>query len=40
MTKEVNANKYSNVFYEITKDILEKASFDANVLSLIDDKAE
>ena len=36
MTKEVYADKYSNIFYEITKDLLHKASFGGEVLSLID----
>ena len=37
MTKEVASDKYSDEFYEITKDLLHKASFDGKILSLIDD---
>lgn len=36
--KEVYFDKYSDVSYEITKDLLHKTSFGRNVLSLIDER--
>ena len=36
MTKTVDEKKYSNVFYEITPDILSKATFGDDILNLIE----
>ncbi len=33
----VAEKKYSKVFYEITKNIIQKANFDTNILEKIDD---
>ena len=37
MTKNKNEEKYSNIFYEITEDIIHKADFDEEVRKLIDE---
>lgn len=37
MLKDVGKAKYIDIFYEITNDIIHKANFDVDILSLIDD---
>ena len=37
MLKSTTEKKYSRVFYEITKNIIQKADFDTNILGKIDD---
>lgn len=37
MTKNKNEKKYSNIFYEITEDIIHKANFDEEIQNLIDE---